>query len=305
VKAPAGPWSSPSAGSRRRPEAEKLGGRLPPLLVAADRVASTVAQGVHGRRRVGLGESFWQFRRYEPGDPVTRIDWRQSGRSRHVFVRETEWEAAQSVWLWRDASNSMDYHSSRTVPTKRERAEVLLLALAILLNRAGERVALIGGGQAPATGRATLDRIVADLDHGTTSLEPPLDPAIPRHAAVVMFGDLLSPPETLARTVGAYAARAVDGCLVQILDPAEETLPFAGRIRFDGYEGEGGPLIPRVETVRGDYARRLEAHRRGVAELARATGWRLILHRTDRPPESALLALWAALAADRNAGRRA
>ena len=110
--------------------AEHLASRFPPLMVAAERVATTVAQGVHGRRRVGQGETFWQFRRYEPGDETGLIDWRQTAKSRHVFVRETEWEAAQSAWLWRDTSPSMDYSSSREVESKRSRADLLLLGLA-------------------------------------------------------------------------------------------------------------------------------------------------------------------------------
>src|ERR1700730_4772616 len=82
--------------------AEQLAARLPPLLVQAERVAATVAQGVHGRRRVGSGDSFWQFRPYVPGDPVARIDWRETAKSERAYVRENEWEAAQSVWLWSD-----------------------------------------------------------------------------------------------------------------------------------------------------------------------------------------------------------
>src|SRR6266481_5263233 len=122
---------------------EELAATLPPLLVAAERVATTVAQGVHGRRRVGQGESFWQFRQYEPGDAAQRIDWRESAKSQRLYVRETEWEAAESVWLWRDASPSMDWASAGYIgggdwPTKRDRAELILVALASLLVRGGE-----------------------------------------------------------------------------------------------------------------------------------------------------------------------
>src|SRR5207248_1460060 len=118
-----------------RDRAEQAAAGLPPLLVAAERVAVTVAQGVHGRRRVGQGETFWQFRQYEPGDAAARIDWRESAKSQRLYVRETEWEAAQSVWLWRDASSSMDYTSAGYItgaawPKKRERAELILVALA-------------------------------------------------------------------------------------------------------------------------------------------------------------------------------
>src|SRR5262249_35252748 len=124
---------------RLRDEAETLAASLPPLLVEAERVASTVAQGVHGRRRVGTGETFWQFRRFQTGDQSSDVDWRRSARSQHLFVRETEWEAAQSVYLWRDGSPSMNYASSGA--TKLQRAGVLALALGILLVEAGERIA--------------------------------------------------------------------------------------------------------------------------------------------------------------------
>ena len=96
--------------------AEEAAALLPPIMVAADRVAAVVAQGVHGRRRVGQGETFWQFRRYREGDPVQRIDWRQSAKRQHVYIRENEWDAAESVWLWRDNSPSMHYSSDTNVP---------------------------------------------------------------------------------------------------------------------------------------------------------------------------------------------
>src|SRR4051794_9702897 len=133
-----------AAALHHRQRAEALASRLPPLLVAAERVAATVAQGVHGRRRVGTGETFWQYRRYEPGDSAARIDWRQSAKTQPVYVRENEWEAAQSVWLWHDRSDSMNWRSTPHLPTKGDRAALLLMAVACLLVRGGERVALLG-----------------------------------------------------------------------------------------------------------------------------------------------------------------
>src|SRR5438067_3623408 len=141
----------------------ELAGTLPALMVAADRVAATVIQGVHGRRRVGQGDAFWQYRTYREGDSASQIDWRQSARSRHLFVRETEWEAAASVWLWRDASPSMQYASLRNTDTKAVRGELLTLALASLLADAGERVAVLGTGMRPISGRIAVRRIAETL----------------------------------------------------------------------------------------------------------------------------------------------
>ena len=283
--------------------AEALGARLPPLVAAADRVAATVLQGVHGRRRSGQGDAFWQFRPFVPGDPAARVDWRQSAKSDRLFIRETEWEAAQTVALWRDASASMAWRSGPAVPLKKERAELLLLATASLLLRGGERVRLIGAGASGRnhTGRAGLQAVADALGHALPDAEgragvPPFDPALPRHARAVLFGDFLSPLEDIRRSVSALAARPLRGHLVQILDPAEETLPYRGRIRFEGLEAEAPSLVPRVERVREVYEERLRLHRAGVAAIAAAAGWGFLTHRTDQPAGQVLLALWQALA---------
>jgi uncharacterized protein (DUF58 family) len=279
--------------------AEQLAATLPPLLVAAERVATTVAQGVHGRRRVGTGETFWQFRQYEPGDPVPRIDWRESAKSMRLYIRETEWEAAQSVWLWRDSSASMDYTSSAALASKRARTDLLLLALAALLVRGGERVALLGSGVPPASGRAVLSRLALTLERPARRDNLPQFEPLPRYGQLVVIGDLLAPLDEIHALVGRFAATGLRGHLLQVLDPAEETLPFMGRVRFEGMEQEKSLLISRVENVREQYWARLAQHRAGLAAIARATGWSFGMHRTDRPPHSALLALYGALAEPR------
>jgi len=293
--------------ARLRDRAEYAAAVLPPLLVAAERVATTVAQGVHGRRRVGQGETFWQFRQYDIGDAAARIDWRESAKSQRLYVRETEWEAAQSVWLWRDASRSMDYSSAGYIaeadwPAKRDRAELILVALASLLVRGGERLTLLGSGVAPMSGRVALSRLVQLLENqdpppGSPGL-PVFEP-LPRAGQLVLIGDFLAPLETVNRTVAQFAGAGLKGHLVQIADPAEEELPFAGRVRFEGVEERDELVISRVETVREDYRLRFQRHRDGLAAIARSVGWTIGFHRTDRPPHLALLALHAALSADR------
>lgn len=284
-----------------RHQAEQSAGKLPPLMVAAERVASTVAQGVHGRRRVGQGDSFWQFRRFGNSDAAPQIDWRQSAKGDHLYVRETEWEAAQSVWLWRDGSGSMDYRSARGLPTKAERAELLLLAMAALLVRGGERVTLLGMGTRPASGRAALERLTLSLAGsegglGNASL-PPFVP-LPRYGQLFLIGDFLSPLDEVDAILRRYAAKGLKGYVLQILDPAEESLPFVGRTRFEGLEGEGNLLVRRVETARGIYRDRITAQIDGLKASCRRAGWSFGSHRTDRPPESALLGAYMALSAN-------
>ena len=282
----------------------ELAGTLPPLMVAADRVAATVIQGVHGRRRVGQGDAFWQYRPFRDGDSANRIDWRQSARSRTLFVRETEWEAAASVWLWRDASPSMHYASLRGIDTKAVRAELITLALASLLTDAAERISLLGTGMRPLSGRIAVRRIAETMMEETRAVEaktrtlsslPPMMP-LPAHGTVVLVSDWLDPLEQIEPVIRYYASAGVRGHIVQVLDPAEEDLPFDGHVKFEGLEAEGQHTVRRVETVRTAYGARLAAQRDGLQRLARPANWTVHLHRTDRPPQTILLALYLAMA---------
>ena len=281
-------------------KAEELAALLPPLMVAAERVAATVSQGVHGRRSVGQGETFWQFRRYGFGDSTQLIDWRQSAKSQPVYVRETEWEAAQSVWLWRDGSQSMAYRSTDGLVNKIERADLLLLALASLLIRGGEHVALLGTGMTPSSGRGMLHRLWSMIEAQDRKAKTPPGslPAfelLPRYGRVVLIGDFLSPLDEIHHSIAAFANQGIRGHLVQVLDPAEETLPFSGRVRFDGMEDEGDILIGRVEAIREQYLDRLANHNQGIEALAKSFGWSHAVHHTDHSPEASLLALYLVL----------
>ena len=142
-----------------RRNAESLAAGYPALLAEAERVAAVVAQGVHGRRRPGQGETFWQYRNYQPSDARNQIDWRRSARGDQVYIRENEWEAANTVYFWRDGSAGMQWQSSKKHPTKQDRATVLSMALASLLMRAGERCSVIGESERPRSGRVGLERI--------------------------------------------------------------------------------------------------------------------------------------------------
>jgi uncharacterized protein (DUF58 family) len=291
---------------RANAESAGIAGRLPPLMIAAERIASTVVQGVHGRRRVGSGDVFWQHRPYYPGDELRRLDWRQSAKSDKVYLRQMEWSAAQTVYLWCDLSPSMDYASTRDLPTKAERGAVLLLALANVLARAGERVALLGDPEPPISGRTVAERLADRLLHGaiktpagTTDRSLPPPAQLPAHAHAVLIGDFFSPPAQFREAIERFAARDIRGHLLQVLDPAEVAMPFLGRVRFRGLEREGEILMSRVETVREAYLDKLAAHQDALRTLARHAGWSFSTHHTDAPGAPALLALYQWLAADK------
>jgi uncharacterized protein (DUF58 family) len=278
--------------------AEALGSKFPALLVAADRVAATVAQGVHGRRRVGVGDSFWQYRPFVEGDSAARIDWRRSARTDRAYVRDMEWEAAQTVCLWRDGSPSMRWRSSGKLPEKQGRADLLLLATGALLFRAGEQVRLIGLPGRVFRGRTAMAPLAAALP--TLITETPARTFLPAHGRVVLFGDFLGPLDDIRATVAHLSNQRLRGHVMQVLDPAELLLPYEGRVRFLGLEAENDALVNRVEGVCDAYAKALADQQAGLAAICAAAGFGFSVHRTDHPAESALLALWMAL----DAGRR-
>lgn len=278
-----------------RTRAEALGQTLPPLLAEAEMLASTVMLGEHGRRRAGMGDEFWQYRPAHAGDSARIIDWRRSARSDSHFVREREWQAAQSVTLWVDQGRSMGFSGTKTRAPKADRAKLLALALAVLLLRGGERVGLAGLVQ-PRAGRGQLLRLAARLTGPDTGPEyaAPETEGMVGHGRGVFLSDFLGDLAGIEAGLAKAADRGVKGCLIQVLDPAEEDFPFDGRTIF---ESMGGGL--RYETqqagdLRGRYLARLAERKDRLAGLARSVGWHFTTHHTGSPAQSALL--WAYLA---------
>lgn len=282
-----------------RHEAEHAAARFPALLAEAERIAASVIHGTHGRRRPGSGESFWEYRHYRREDSAAVIDWRRSARGDQLFVRESEWEAANAVYLWRDGSPGMAL-ASPGLAHKRDRAAVCLMALASLLHQGGERMAALGETGRARSGRTGFELTVHALAEGPGQKRAVEAPELPRHARVVLASDFLDPPETWAARLAALTASGVEGVLLRIVDPAEEDFPFSGRTRFK-HPALGGELVfGRAESAREAYRALWAEHGEALAALARRAGFTLVTHRTDRPAASAVLALYQALA-----GRRA
>ncbi len=275
-------------------EAHGLADRLPEILIDAQRIAQTVAHGLHGRRRAGPGETFWQFRQFQASDTLRQIDWRRSASSDHLYVREREWEAAHTVWLWPDLSPSMNFRSHLAPTTKRDRALLLTLAMAELLVRGGERVALLGLTPPTAGRKATTrmaEAILAHEDAPMLQVTQPPKLNLARFSGAVLCSDFLDPIERTREHVEQLAADGAVGHLVEIVDPAEETLPYEGRTEFLSPDGGQRWVADRVQSLRERYKERLTAHRAELQELARRLGWSFLVHHTDRPPAEPLLAL--------------
>ncbi len=288
-----------TAGGSPSQAALDLARRLPELAVSAREAAASVMHGVHGRRRAGTGEAFWQFRPFTMGESASRIDWRRSARDDRTYVREREWEAAQTVWIWIDRSPSMDFASDLARASKRDRALVLGLATADLLVRGGERVALMGLTR-PVAARNVVDRFAEVLSgpQGVRSIADELPPAepLPVRSRALVVSDLLSGAEEVAARLALLGSAGALGHVIAVCDPVEETFPFAGHVEFADTDGPSRLRLGQAAALRDTYLTKLAAHRDRIAEACRRQGWTFAIHRTDRPATEALLRLATLLA---------
>jgi uncharacterized protein (DUF58 family) len=282
--------------------ARTLAAEIPRIILEARKVAATVIHGTHGRRRAGPGENFWQYRRFMSGEPAYRVDWRRSARDDLLYVREREWEAAHTIWLWPDRSPSMAFRSQLAQESKLERALMLTFALAEVLVDGGERVG-IPGLMRPSGSRVVVDRIAEAIMH-----DPAERPSLPRGfspaslSEIIVLSDLWSPTEEVRRTIAQLSATGAAGHIVQVVDPAEEVFPYSGRVEF--VEPETGDMITagRAENWRADYEARIARHRADIRADTDRLRWSFTVHRTDRSAADALLALHARLGAGQDGG---
>lgn len=275
-------------------DAEALTTAFPPLHIAAAKAAQAVLAGSHGRLRAGMGEDFWQFRRYQAGDPSSAIDWRQSARHDKIYVRETEWQAAQTLWCWCDRSGSMPYASAAHLPSKLSYGRLLIAALALLAMQASDRVVIGGVGERKFHGQQNWLTLVQMLEKQPVIAD---DPATQdqRLAATLLCSDFLVPLSRLERWLKQTTSHGGRRILIRIHDPAELEFTFAGHIVFEGCEQDGTYEATRADYLAELYRHKLRDHQAVVAQAAERQGWTIIDARTDQPPATILLKLYTLL----------
>jgi len=280
-------------------ESRTLAASLPRLVLEARRIAANVIHGLHGRRRAGAGESFWQYRRFVSGEPSQNVDWRRSARDDHLYVREQEWEAAHTVWLWPDRSPSMAFASRHARDSKLERALIVTFALAELLVTGGERVG-VPGLTNPSASRNIIDKIAEAMLHDDAA-RPSLPPSfVPSALAeIVVLSDYWSPIGEIRNMLAGLSASGAHGTLIQVVDPAEESFPYSGRIEF--IEPEGGDVIiaGRAETWANDYVARVALHRDQIRYETSKLDWLFSTHTTTRSAAELLLFLHSGMMASK------
>ena len=277
-------------------EAARLADVLPHLVVEAKNVAAQLQLGIHGRRRPGPGEEFWEFRPFVAGESTSRIDWRRSARDDRLYVREREWESASVHWLWFDFSPSMLYASRLAERPKRDRAVLIGLALADLIVHAGERVGL-PGETAPIASRNIIMRLAEAMARRKSGPETGMDAALPsslpvrRQDHLVLIGDFIMPTAEFAEKLARIAHRGVRGTVVLVRDPAEEEFPFSGELEFEGMEQAETWRVGDAQEIAAAYRARISAINEELRRIALRHGFAFVKHVTHRPAAETLLTL--------------
>ena len=240
-----------------RQDAATLSARLPSLVIAARKIAQTVRHGVHGRRRAGSGETFWQFRPFISGEPSSRVDWRRSAREEHAFVRETRM-GSRAHGL--DLVRPVGVDALRIEPRRRRRrstARRCSRSLSPIFACAAASAPALLGLTRPLATQGVVERFAEAIAtderlHGASEAGlPPLAPA-PSRSMALLVGDFLGEPDETERAMRAISAEGAVGELVLIVDPIEETYPFSGNVEFLHPAGGAAAREPEgAEPARG------------------------------------------------------
>lgn len=283
---------------RHRAEAAASG--LPALMAAAEKAVATLHSGEHAQRKAGSGEKFWQFRSYDSGDRPQDIDWRQSAKGDHLFVREKEQQTAQTALFWVQNDKGMDLRHVRARASKYESGIILSLALGLLLTRSGEHVGALNEPARTGRGGNALDYLGHSLYQRPAHLPDgpslPLASLVPKRSSIILCGDFMHPPAAVDMSLNLLATQNTQGLVVQILDPAEVELPFVGRAIFRPLDDSREFPIANVPAIRKAYTDRLNDHIATIRNIARRHRFGHVLYVTRDDPRAALNAAWQILA---------
>ncbi|WP_455473829.1 DUF58 domain-containing protein [Bartonella sp. B30(2025)] len=273
------------------------------FLLKARFIANTLIKGGHGRRKRGNGENFWQFRPYVEGESITRIDWRRSARDEHTYLREHEWEMTQTVWIWPDQSTSMHYCSRFSENSKSDHAIILALALATLLARSGEHVAL-PNLMPPTITSNVVERMALALTNYQAENPLPDFSTITRFSHVIIISDFLDAPEKIIQDFKILSAKQVTAHLIEVADPAETDFPYTGHTEFLDPETQEKRILKKAENLREQYCKLYNARRKELENFCIRQGWTYQVSTTDQSLTKTILQLINNMSGSSSSARR-
>lgn len=288
----------------QRAEKESLG--LPELVTRAEKLSNQMAIGIHQKKKSGSGEFFWQFRQYTQSDDQRDIDWRRSAKGDDLYVREKELQTAQTVMIWAQQNESMDFRSRRQYLRKQDCAHILGLAIAHLGHKAGEKIRVFGNSHSSDRTFESFAKSLHSLQ--TDALPNPQNDIRSKNVTAFLIGDFLSPIEDIERRLSVMQTVTPNIVCIQILDEAEIELPYKGRVLFHRGNRSETALINDVASVQNEYKKRMDNHIQSLKNSCKKYGYEYVLFPTNTDMKSCLLDIYQRLSAPdhhKNQERRA
>ncbi len=273
---------------------------LPTLALRSRCLVDGFLNGRHRSPQKGSSVEFAEYRDYQPGDDLRRVDWRLFGRSDRLHVKQYEDEAQLRVFTVLDASASMDFTSRPGAMNKLDFARLALAGIATLARRQGdafgfgvaglELVDFLRARSSAAHWQTFIGRLEHFPPQKQTSLTrtlASLAEIIPARSLVVVASDFYEDLPALESALNRLRYDGHDVIGLQVIDPLEAD--FDQDQVGEWVDAESGARL-RLDApaVREGYLERFNRFGRELAETFHAVGGDFIQLRTDQPPVVAL-----------------
>lgn len=274
--------------------------RLNSLELRAQGVVEGFLQGLHRSPFIGYSVEFSSHRRYGPGDDLRHVNWKVFARQRKLYVKEFDAETNLNLYLFVDASRSMQCKVDGAM-TKHEYAATLAAAMASLAMKQRDAVALglmddgvtsyMDPSAKPGRWEDCVRMLARTPQQRVTALGKSLEQAaaLARHRGiVVIFSDLIDETAGIERGLQQLRHRGHEVIIFHVLDPCERHFTDGGRIRVLDMEGPG-ELTTDAESIRAQYLKRVDRWCAELEDICLHQGVDRLELTTDTPPAAALV----------------
>jgi uncharacterized protein (DUF58 family) len=255
--------------------AHQLSASLGAIVLEARALAGAILPGLHGLRRAGRGERYWQHREMRDGETLRGVDWRRSARSDRLYARELEQENPARLQIWCDLRPSMDWTGAPARHTKAQAGLVLGLGLGLAVLEAGEAVMVLGSGPV----RRDSDMALGLLRAGQAG--PIAGATGARSGNVLLVSDGLEPPDVWHRRVLGLRNGRGEVFVALFADPAEINFPYSGRLQVTAPKQAW--QVGRAEVAASNWAKVYGDHMASVRVAIEDAGGHVFSHRADQP----------------------
>lgn len=278
--------------------------RVKDLPLVAKTVAEGVLHGLHTSTQRGTGVEFSQYRAYEPGDALARIDWKLFARSDRYFVREAERESNLNVWLVLDTSHSMLQQSESSAQQggwhKLDYGRHLLATIGYIALQQGDGIGLLGLSSdkidyLPArTGHQHWHKLILQLSRlqpGNTFPKPAQLPVqfVGGQAKGIIFvvSDFHQQNTEIMTFLRNINAPQTEVVAVQLSCDDEIYFPFSGQVRFEDLESDRRLLVS-PQQVKADYLLAYQQFQQDLDRQFQQQQIQSLLANIDRPLDQCL-----------------